>query len=61
MYKLDYTDEAKVGMRRLKYDEPKAFEKLGKLLEELMDPPRLSSVPSGGRWARGKQTGNHRR
>ena len=43
MYKLDYTDEAKLGMRRLKYDEPKAFKKLGKLLEELMEHPRTST------------------
>ena len=40
MYKLDYTDEAKLGMQRLKYDEPKAFKKLGRLLEELMEHPR---------------------
>ncbi|MCR5333825.1 MAG: hypothetical protein K6E45_02740 [Bacteroidaceae bacterium] len=28
MYKLDYTDEALEGMKRLKQDEPKAFQKL---------------------------------
>ena len=39
MYKLDYTDEAKLDMQRLKYDELKAFKKLGKLLEELMEHP----------------------
>ena len=43
MYKLDYTDEAKLGMQRLKYDEPKAFKKLGKLLEELMEHPRTGT------------------
>ena len=31
MYKLDYTDEAMLDMQRLKRDEPKAFQKLGKL------------------------------
>lgn len=36
MYKLDYTDEAKQDMQRLKHDEPKAFQKLGKLLGELI-------------------------
>ena len=43
MYKLDYTDEAKQNMQRLKYDEPKAFKKLGKLLEELMEHPRTGT------------------
>ena len=37
MYKLDYTDEAMLDMQRLKRDEPKAFQKLGKLLGELME------------------------
>lgn len=35
MYKLDYTDEAKLDMQRLKREEPKAFIKLGKLLSSL--------------------------
>ena len=43
MYKLDYTDEAKLDMQRLKHDEPKAFQKLGKLLGELMDHPRTGT------------------
>ena len=41
MYKLDYTDKAKEDMQRLKREEPKAFLKLGKLLEELMDHPQI--------------------
>ena len=48
MYKLDYTDEAKLDMQRLKRDEPKTFQKLGKLLGELMDHPSPGSVPCGG-------------
>ena len=43
MYKLDYTDEAKLDMQRLKRDEPKAFQKLGKLLGELMEHPRTGT------------------
>jgi len=43
MYKLDYTDEAKLDMQRLKHDEPKAFQKLGKLLGELMEHPRTGT------------------
>ena len=35
MNKLDYTDKAKEDMQRLKREEPKAFLKLGKLLEAL--------------------------
>ena len=40
MYKLDYTDKAMMDMQRLKNEEPKAFQKLSKLLEELMDHPK---------------------
>ena len=43
MYKLDYTDEAMLDMQRLKRDEPKAFQKLGKLLGELMEHPRTGT------------------
>lgn len=43
MYKLDFTDEAQQDMQRLKRDEPKAFQKLGKLLNELMDHPRTGT------------------
>ena len=43
MYKLDYTDKAKEDMQRLKREEPKAFLKLGKLLEELMDHPQIGT------------------
>ena len=66
MYKLDYTDEAKLGMRRLKYEEPKAFEKLGKLLEELMEHPRTGTgkpeqlkSDRAGQWSR-RITKKHR-
>jgi len=66
MYKLDYTDEAKLGMQRLKYDEPKAFKKLGKLLEELMEHPRTGTGKPeqlkgdrSGQWSR-RITDKHR-
>ena len=59
MYKLDYTDRAKSDMKLLKRDEPKAFQKLGKLLEELMDHPRTGtghpeqlSGDRAGQWSR---------
>lgn len=66
MYKLDYTDEAKLGMQRLKYDEPKAFKKLGRLLEELMEHPRTGTGKPeqlkgdrSGQWSR-RITDKHR-
>ena len=66
MYKLDYTDEALEGMKRLKQDEPKAFQKLGKLLAELMDHPRIGtgkpeplSGDRSGQWSR-RITKKHR-
>ena len=43
MYKLDYTDKAMLDMQRLKNEEPKAFQKLSKLLEELMDHPKTGT------------------
>lgn len=43
MYKLDYTDKAKQDMQRLKHNEAKAFQKLEKLLTELMDHPRTGT------------------
>ena len=43
MYKLYYTDKAKEDIQRLKREEPKAFLKLGKLLEELMDHPQMGT------------------
>ena len=66
MYKLDYTDEAKLGMQRLKYDEPKAFKKLGRLLEELMEHPLTGTGKPeqlkgdrSGQWSR-RITDKHR-
>ena len=66
MYKLDYTDEAKRDMQRLKREEPKAFQKLGKLLEELMEHPKVGTGKpeplSGdrvGQWSR-RITKKHR-
>lgn len=59
MYKLDYTDEAKQHIAQLKRKEPKAFQKVTKLLEELMEHPTtgtghpepLKGYPEG-RWSR---------
>ena len=66
MYKLYYTDKAKEDMQRLKREEPKAFLKLGKLLEELMDHPQMgTSKPEqqkgdrAGQWSR-RITKKHR-
>mgnify|MGYP002525607410 CR=1 FL=1 len=59
MYKIDYTDEAKLHMQQLKYDEPKSFQKLTNMLLELMEHPKtgtghpelLKGDPKG-RWSR---------
>ena len=66
MYKLDYTDKAKEDMQRLKREEPKAFLKLGKLLEELMDHPQIGpgkpeqlKGDRAGQWSR-RITKKHR-
>ena len=66
MYKLEYTDEAKLHMQRLKHDEPKAFQKMSKMLLELMEHPTtgtghpepLKGEPQG-RWSR-RITKKHR-
>ena len=66
MYKLDYTDEAKADMLRLKRNEPKAFQKLASLLDELMDHPRTGTGKPeqlrgnhSGQWSR-RITQKHR-
>lgn len=66
MYKLDYTNQAKLDMQRLKREEPKAFLKLGKLLEELMDHPKTGTGKPeplkgdrAGQWSR-RITKKHR-
>jgi len=43
MYKLDYTNEAKKEMQQLKHDEPKAFQKMAKMLVELMEHPKIGT------------------
>ncbi|MBQ7526507.1 MAG: Txe/YoeB family addiction module toxin [Bacteroidaceae bacterium] len=66
MYKLEYTDEAKLHMQRLKHDEPKAFQKMSNMLLELMKHPTtgtghpepLKGEPQG-RWSR-RITKKHR-
>ena len=66
MYKLDYTDEAKADMLRLKRNEHKAFQKLASLLDELMDHPRTGTGKPeqlrgnhSGQWSR-RITQKHR-
>ena len=66
MYKLDYTDRALQDMQRLKREEPQAFKKLGKLLDELMDHPKVGtghpeplSGDRAGQWSR-RITKKHR-
>jgi len=39
MYSLEYTDDALEDFKKLKKYEPKAFKKVNKLLEELMEHP----------------------
>lgn len=59
MYILEYTDEAKVHMQKLKHDEPKIFLKMEGMLVELMEHPKtgtghpepLKGHPEG-RWSR---------
>lgn len=59
MYKLEYTDEAKLHMQQLKHDEPKAYKKMVTMLTELMEHPKtgtghpepLKGSPEG-RWSR---------
>ena len=66
MYKLEYTDEAKLHMQRLKHDEPKAFQKMSKMLLELMEHPTTGTGHPEplkgelqGRWSR-RITKKHR-
>jgi len=58
-YNLDYTDKALSGMEKLKRSEPKAFNKLGRLLHELIahptfgtGHPELLSGNLAGKWSR---------
>ena len=59
MYKLDYTDDAKSEMQQLKHNEPKAFQKMAKMLLELMEHPKTGTGHPEplkgelqGRWSR---------
>ncbi|MBQ6681897.1 MAG: Txe/YoeB family addiction module toxin [Prevotella sp.] len=59
MYKIEYTDDAKLQMQQLKRYEPKAFQKMTQMLLELMEHPQtgtghpepLKGEPQG-RWSR---------
>ena len=65
MYNLEYTDKAKQDMQWLKRNEAKAYQKLEKLLLELMDHPSTGTghpEPLTGRpnqWSR-RITKKHR-
>lgn len=66
MYQLEYTDEAKQDMQRLKHYESKAFQKLASMLAELMQHPKLGTGHPEplkghpeGRWSR-RITKKHR-
>jgi len=66
MYKLEYTDDARSDIQRLKHNEPKAYQKMAKMLLELMEHPTigtghpepLKGEPQG-RWSR-RITKKHR-
>ncbi len=66
MYQLHFSDDAIIGLTRLKKDEPSAFKKAQKLLEELMIHPTTGTgkpKPLGGdrvgQWSR-RITDKHR-
>ncbi len=66
MYLLRFSDEAKNGLAKLKKNEPSAFKKTQKLLEELMVHPTTGTgkpKPLGanraGQWSR-RITDRHR-
>ena len=59
MYKIEYTDEAKLHMQQLKHDEPKSFQKMTNMLLELMEHPKTGtgkpeplSGDRAGQWSR---------
>lgn len=43
MYRIDYTKQAQEDIARLKRDEPKCFNKVVKLLNELTEHPRTGT------------------
>jgi len=66
MYRIDFTDDAKRDIAKLKRHEPNAYKKLLQLLEELhLHPssgtghPKLLSEDRKGQWSR-RITGKHR-
>jgi toxin YoeB len=65
-YDLIFSENAEEGMAKLKRSEPRAFDKLSKLLFELREHPRVGTghpKPLGddrqGQWVR-RITGKHR-
>lgn len=66
MYSLEYTDDARADMQRLKRNDPQAFRKLAVLLAELMEHPRTGTGrpealrgDRAGQWSR-RISGRHR-
>ncbi|MBQ9312617.1 MAG: Txe/YoeB family addiction module toxin [Bacteroidales bacterium] len=43
MYYVDFTDNAKKGLAKLKKSEPKSFQKVIKLLDELQQHPKTGT------------------
>ncbi len=43
MYKIDYSKEARIDLTKLRRNEPAAFEKASKLIEELKIHPRTGT------------------
>lgn len=42
-YTIDYTEQAKIDLLRLRSHEPKAFDKARKLIEELREHPSIGT------------------
>jgi len=65
-YYIDYTDKAIAGLKRLRQNDPKAFGKARRLIEELMEHPKTGTGKPeqlkgsrSGQWSR-RITAKHR-
>ena len=43
LYKVRYTPEANIGLAKLERDEPKAFAKVQRFIEELREHPKTGT------------------
>ncbi len=66
LYKVRYTPEANIGLAKLERDEPKAFAKVERFIEELREHPRTGTGhpepltgERSGQWSR-RITKKHR-